>query len=105
MTLKTFVFFDASSTAAESNVFSVLEGAEDMTLHVTGSSTVNLTIKGKTDDQGNWEDIAAISMDSFKVAESITSSGIYSVPLHGLVQLKIINSGATGVKVYGRIMA
>lgn len=106
MTLKTFVFFDSSSTGSESNVMEVLERSEDMTLHVTGSGSVNLKVMGKADLQdGDWEDIAVISLESFGVSQSITDTGIYCVPLRGLTRLKIVNSGASGVKVYGRIMA
>ncbi len=106
MTLNNFVFFDSSSTGSESNVMEVLERSEDMTLHVTGNGSVSLKVMGMADLQdGNWETIAAISLESFGVSQSITSNGIYCVPLRGLTRLKIVNSGSSGVKVYGRIMA
>lgn len=105
MTLKTFVFFDAESTASESNVMDVIDRAEDMTLQVSGSGSINLQIKGKADTKdGGWETISSISMKDFSMAQSVTSVGLYSVPLRGITKLKIVNSGATGIKVYGRIM-
>lgn len=105
MTLKTFVFFDADSTGTESNVMDSLERAEDMTLQVTGSGSIDLEVKGKADINGDWETVAAISMESFEVSESITKNGVYCIPLRGFTRIKAVNSGDSGVKVYGRIMA
>ena len=106
MTLNNFVFFDAGSTDTESNVMDVVDRAEDMTLQVSGSGSIDLQIEGKSDSKdGDWEVISSISLKSLSASQSITSTGIYSVPLRGLTKLKIVNSGSTGIKVYGRVMA
>ena len=106
MTLNSFVFFDADSTSTESNVMDVIDRAEDMTLQISGSGSINLQIKGKSDvKDGGWDNISAVSLGSFSAVQSITAAGIYSVPVRGLTKLKIVNSGDTGIKVYGRVNA
>lgn len=104
-TLKNFVFFDSSSTASESEVMGSLENAEEMALQVTGSGTINLTIQAKSDTKnGTWQNLSCVNLNGLKVCNSITSNGIYNVPLTGMAAIKILNSGSAGVNVYGRII-
>jgi len=105
ITLEHFEFFDSGSTLVESPVLKNLETAEEMILQVTGSGTINLTIKAKTEDpDATWHNISSVALNGYSVCNSITQAGLYDVPLTGISSIKITNNGSTGISVYGEVM-
>lgn len=107
MTRQDFLFLNAKS-GGESKVLRVTEGSADMTLQVEllSGSSCNLTVLGQTDILANeWEPIFAVDLTHLDAVTEITQEGIYSIPVGGIMGVKIVNSGTAGaVKAYGRIL-
>ena len=103
MNIANFVFFDENSTSSTSNVLSNPSSASTMTLEVYGNS-FNLTVEGRADFQGedNWHELGIIGLKSYDVLSSITEEGIYAIPMDGISQIRLVNSGSVGsFKAFG----
>ena len=103
MNIANFVFFDENSTSSTSNVLSNPSSASTMTLEVYGSS-FNLTVEGRADFQGedNWHELGIIGLKNYDVLASITEEGIYAIPMDGISQIRLVNSGSVGsFKAFG----
>jgi len=103
MNIANFVFFDENSTSNTSNILSNPSGASAMTLEVYGSS-FNLKAEGRTDFQGedNWHELGIIGLKDYDILSSITEEGIYTVPMDGISQIRLVNSGSVGsFKAFG----
>ena len=103
MNVANFVFFDENSTSSTSNVLSNPSNASTMTLEVSGSS-FNLKVEGRADFQGedNWHELGIIGLKDYSVLSSISEEGIYAIPMDGISQIRLINSGSVGsFKAFG----
>lgn len=106
MTRQDFLFLDARS-GGESQELRVTEGSQEMTLQVEllSGSTCNLTVLGRADIlEEAWQAIFAVDLTHLDAVTSITKDGIYSIPVSGIMGIKIVNGGTAGtVKAYGRV--
>ena len=95
--LADFVFLDTSSTVTTSNTFYLPYDTEQVTLQVTGSSTIDMTVQGKADtENGSFEDLGVIGCADFATASKIEAAGIYIVPAAGIRQMQVVNAQAAG---------
>ena len=107
MTRQDFLFLDSTSGAA-SNELRVTEGSEELTLQVEllSGSSCSLTVMGRTDILADaWQPLFAIDLSHLDAVTEIVEDGIYSIPVGGIMGVKIVNGGTVGaVKAYGRIL-
>lgn len=101
--LADFVFLDTNSTSTTSNTFYIPYDAGQVTLQVSGSSTIDVTVQGKTDtENGSFETLSVIGCADYQTAEKIEAAGIYIVPAAGIRQMQVVSGGAAGsVTVFG----
>ena len=101
--LADFVFLDTNSTSTTSNTFYLPYDAGQVTLQVTGSSTIDVTVKGKADtENGDFETLSVIGCADYATAAKIEAAGIYVVPAAGIRQMQVVNGGSAGsVTVFG----
>lgn len=106
MTRQDFLFLGARS-GGESQELRVTEGSEEMTLQVEllSGSECNLTVLGRTDIlEEAWQTIFALDLSHIDAVTAITQPGIYSIPVAGIMGVKIVNGGSAGtVKAYCRV--
>ena len=101
--LADFVFLDTGSTATTSNTFYLPYDTNEVWLQVTGSSTIDVTVQGKTDtENGSFETVSVIGCADFQTAAKIEAAGIYIIPAAGIRQMQVVNAQAAGsVTVFG----
>ena len=104
MTHLQYADFFKDSDAAESAVIINELNADELYLTVRSSDTVDLTVKGLTDDtedvSENWLTMRVMNMQTFEMADSIEATGQYGLPLGAVGRIKIENSGGQ-VTVFG----
>lgn len=104
MTHLQYADFFKDSDAAESAVVINELNANDLFLTVRSSDTVDLTVKGLTDDtedvSENWLTMRVMDMQTFEMADSIEATGQYGIALGAVGRIKIENSGGQ-VTVFG----
>lgn len=101
--LADFVFLDTGSTVTTSNTFYVPYDADEVVLQVTGDSTIDVTVQGKTDtENGDFITLSVINHTGFDTAAKIEAAGIYSVMAGGIRQMQVVNGQSAGsVTVFG----
>ena len=107
MNLK-FLFLDSTNTSGESQTFYCEEG-DTLTLQVqktSGGATLNIAVKVKSDIDGAFQTCGVVDLKDMSTKEAIEAEGMYLVPLSGILQLKVVNSGTAGnCKVFGVMTA
>ena len=101
--LADFVFLDENSSVTTSNTFYVPYDADEVVLQVTGDSTIDVTVQGKTDtENGDFVTLSVINHTGFSTGQKIEAEGIYSVMASGIRQMRIVNAQSAGsVTVFG----
>ena len=101
--LADFVFLDTNSTVTTSNTFYLPYSTNEVWIQVTGSSTIDVTVQGKTDvENGSFATVGVIKSTDFQTAAKIEAAGIYIVPAAGIRQMQVVNAQSAGsVTVFG----
>ena len=96
--------FFKESDATESEIVNNEMNADELFLTVRSNDTVDLTVKGLTDDtedvSENWLTMRVMDMQTFEMADSIEATGQYGIALGAVGRIKIENSGGQ-VTVFG----
>lgn len=100
MILSDFVLLDENS-GQESNMWAMPPEATQVTLQVTGATSV--AVGGIVDEEDAQPALlSVINLADFSVVDEITTDGIYAVGVSGIKGIVVANSGTEGsVKVYG----
>ena len=96
--------FFKESDATESEIVNNEMNADELFLTVRSNDTVDLTVKGLTDDtedvSENWLTMRVMDMQTFEMADSIEATGQYGIALGAVGRIRIENSGGQ-VTVFG----
>lgn len=106
--LDNFIFFSDATSASESNILSNPNLGSQLIVQASGEATsFEVQILGQTDINADFVSLSCISMTNFDVGENISATGIYAVPVDGVVKIKaeIKSVAGGGITVFGKLGA
>lgn len=81
--LQVFKFFDGETSVKDSNIL-YNTGADSLLLEVNGTSSFQITVKGKINKESeNWCSLACIDSKDLSLYEEIQQNGIYMISVGG----------------------
>ena len=98
-----FLFLDEHNTSGVSQVF-YCEDEDSMAIQVRAvcEEKLCLTVEGRIDIDGDFHSLGICDLEDMQIIHTITKSGLYKVPLDGIMQIKVVNRGREGnCKVFG----